>query len=77
MQLWQGGCIIQSERVVGIPQALQLDGPADLVHGSGVRLLGGHMYDLTSAEPGEPVKGRHHFEWKSAKEIFEDFKEKP
>jgi 6-phosphogluconate dehydrogenase len=39
--------------------------------------FGGHMYDLKSAESGEPVKGRHHFEWKSAKEIFEDFKEKP
>jgi hypothetical protein len=24
----------------------------------------GHMYDLKSAEPGKPVKGRHHFEWR-------------
>ena len=39
--------------------------------------FGGHMYDLKSAEPGKPVKGRHHFEWRLAKGIFEDFKEKP
>jgi 6-phosphogluconate dehydrogenase len=39
--------------------------------------FGGHMYDLKSAEPGKPMKGRHHFEWRSAKGIFEDFKEKP
>jgi 6-phosphogluconate dehydrogenase len=36
--------------------------------------FGGHMYDLKSEEPGKPVKGRHHFEWRPAKGIFEDSK---
>lgn len=39
--------------------------------------FGGHMYDLKDAEPGMPVTGKHHFEWKPAKGIFDDGKEKP
>jgi hypothetical protein len=30
-----------------------------------------------SAEAGKLVKGRHHSEWRPAKGMFEDFKEKP
>ncbi len=39
--------------------------------------FGGHMYDLKSAEPGKPVTGSHHFEWKPAKGIFDEGKQKP
>ena len=39
--------------------------------------FGGRMHDLKSTELGKLVKGRHHFEWRPAKGIFEDFKEKP
>lgn len=39
--------------------------------------FGGHMYDLKAADPGKPVTGSHHFEWKPAKGIFSDEKQKP
>ena len=39
--------------------------------------FGGHMYDLKEAEPGNPVTGSHHFEWKPAKGIFDRAKQKP
>ncbi|KAL9109798.1 MAG: hypothetical protein Q9227_005667 [Pyrenula ochraceoflavens] len=34
--------------------------------------FGAHMYDLKSAEPGKPVTGGHHFEWKPARGIVEE-----
>ena len=34
--------------------------------------FGAHNYDLKSAEPGKPVTGQHHFEWKLATDIFDD-----
>jgi 6-phosphogluconate dehydrogenase len=36
--------------------------------------FGAHMFDLKSAEPGKPIPGQHHFEWKPAKGIFDDQK---
>ncbi|GAB1309817.1 hypothetical protein MFIFM68171_00027 [Madurella fahalii] len=29
--------------------------------------FGAHMFDLKADEPGNPVTGNHHFEWKPAK----------
>ena len=34
--------------------------------------FGGHIFDLKGAEPGKPVTGKHHFEWKPAKGIYDD-----
>ena len=34
--------------------------------------FGGHMFDLKDAEPGKPVTGEHHFEWKPARGIFDN-----
>ena len=31
--------------------------------------FGGHMFDLKSDEPGKPIMGKHHFEWKPARGI--------
>ena len=39
--------------------------------------FGAHMFDLKSEGPGKAVAGSHHFEWKPAKGIFNDAKEKP
>lgn len=39
--------------------------------------FGGHTYDLDFAEPGKPVKGTHHFEWKPTKGIFDQSPQKP
>lgn len=33
--------------------------------------FGEHMYDLKSDGPGEPTAGKHHFEWKPARGIYE------
>ncbi|KAH7254631.1 6-phosphogluconate dehydrogenase [Fusarium solani] len=33
--------------------------------------FGEHMYDLKRDDPGRPVKGKHHFEWKPARGINE------
>ncbi|KAI3396551.1 hypothetical protein diail_12075 [Diaporthe ilicicola] len=33
--------------------------------------FGNHMYDLKSEGPGEPVKGRHHYEWRPARGLRE------
>ncbi|CCC07953.1 hypothetical protein SMACR_01516 [Sordaria macrospora] len=33
--------------------------------------FGAHMFDLKTAQPGKPVTGDHHFEWKPAKGILE------
>lgn len=39
--------------------------------------FGFHMYDVKSEEPGKPVTGKYHFEWRPAKGIFEDSRQKP
>lgn len=124
MQVWRGGCIIQSNFIVDlletvyrsrdrddddllghitigrelqktlpslkrvVLEALQADayipaltasleyykysGSTDLptsFQEAQLDYFGGHMYDLKSAEPGEPATGSHHFEWKPARGI--------
>jgi len=34
--------------------------------------FGGHMYDLKDEDPGKPVTGSHHYEWKPARGITEE-----
>jgi 6-phosphogluconate dehydrogenase len=127
LQLWRGGCIIQSDYIVGllekvyrkndhddndlldhpeigvplkenypalkkvVTKALEADAAVPslgaalefIKYTSSTELptqfmeaqmdyFGAHMYDLKSAEPGKPVTGSHHFEWKPAKGILED-----
>ncbi len=127
LQLWRGGCIIQSDyivnllekvyrqkdhndrdllehREIGAPlkenypalkrvvlRAIEADAPVPSL-GASLEYLkytastelptqfmvaqmdyfGAHKFDLKSAEPGKPVAGTHHFEWKPARGIFED-----
>ncbi|KAJ4399832.1 hypothetical protein N0V85_005919 [Neurospora sp. IMI 360204] len=33
--------------------------------------LGAHMFDQKTAQPGKPVTGDHHFEWKPARGVLE------
>lgn len=129
LQLWRGGCIIQSDFIVDLLEkvyrqndhddndlldhheiggslmenysalkkvvlmAMEVDAPVPSLSASLEYLkytgstelptqfmeaeldyFGAHMFDLKSAEPGKPVTGEHHFEWKPAKGIFEDQK---
>jgi 6-phosphogluconate dehydrogenase len=34
--------------------------------------FGAHNFDLKAEEPGKPVKGSHHFEWRPARGIKEE-----
>ena len=125
LQLWRGGCIIQSDFIVNLLEkvyrqhdhddndlldhheigdtlmenysalknvvlmAMEVDAPVPSMSASLEYLkytgstelptqfmeaemdyFGAHMFDLKSAEPGKPVTGEHHFEWKPARGIF-------
>jgi 6-phosphogluconate dehydrogenase len=127
LQLWRGGCIIQSDYIVGLLEkvyrqadhgdndlldhieiggqlkenypalkrialkAMEVDAVVPsmsasleyLKHTGSTDLptqfmeaqmdyFGAHMFDMKSAEPGKPITGEHHFEWKPAKGIFDE-----
>jgi 6-phosphogluconate dehydrogenase len=127
LQLWRGGCIIQSDYIVDlfekvyrqdghddndlldhheiggslmenypalkrvVLKAMEADAPVPsmsasleyLKYAGSTKLptqfmeaeldyFGAHMFDLKSAEPGKPVTGEQHFEWKPAKGLFGD-----
>lgn len=127
LQLWRGGCIVQSDYIVDLLEkayqqnhhgdnhlldheeisaalkenyaglkrvvlkATEVDAPVASMSASLEYLkyisstdlptqfmeaqmdyFGAHMFDLKSGEPGEPVTGEHHFEWKPARGIYDD-----
>lgn len=126
MQLWRGGCIIQSDAIVDMLDGVYQSGDVDknnlLAHPTIAKELsamilplkelvtnslkidayvpalsasleylkfsistdlptnfqeaeldffGHHMYDLKSEEAGDPVMGKHHFEWRPARGLKE------
>lgn len=127
MQLWRGGCIIESDAIIdlldGVYRSEGVDKHNLLAHPAIARELGGstmaslrelvadavrldahvpalgasleylkysvstdlptsfqeaqldffgnHMYDLKSEGAGEPVKGKHHYEWRPARGLRE------
>ncbi|KIK61874.1 hypothetical protein GYMLUDRAFT_42285 [Collybiopsis luxurians FD-317 M1] len=126
LQIWRGGCIIQSDKIVDLleqvykhncdsnnllahPQiadalgkrfpalkkvvvhALNADchvptlaasleyykysGSTDLptsFQEAELDYFGNHKYDLKTEDPGEPVTGKHHFEWKPARGLVDE-----